>query len=328
MRKILFTLLAFISARAGAQDHFISLNSDWQFSKAGTNEWYPAVVPGTIHTDLFRNKLIPDPFFSDNEKKLQWIDTCDWIYKTTFTYRQYRSLHTMELQFKGLDTYADIFVNGKLVTRTDNMFREFLVDVLQFVHSGKNELTIYFHSAKKITDSIAKSQYPIVRSDNARVYARKAQFQFGWDWGPTFIGCGIWQPVYTNQRINFDRISAPENKEPFAKLIQQKDSIGESFYFQKEGKPVYIKGANWIPANIFLPSVTKNDYRTLLLRAKDAHMNMLRVWGGGVYEDDYFYEFCDSLGIMVWQDFMFAGGMYSADEAFFKKCKGRSKISN
>jgi beta-mannosidase len=109
------------------------------------------------------------------------------------------------------------------------------------------------------------------------------------------------------------------------KLIQEKDSIGQSFYFEKNGIPIYMKGANWIPANIFPDAVTRNDYRALLIKAKEANMNMLRVWGGGIYESDYFYDLCDSLGIYVWQDFMFAGGMYPADAAFLQNIKSEVK---
>ncbi|HEX8333523.1 MAG TPA: glycoside hydrolase family 2 protein, partial [Segetibacter sp.] len=81
------------------------------------------------------------------------------------------------------------------------------------------------------------------------------------------------------------------------------------------------KGANWVPADVFLPRITKAKYRQLLIAAKEANFNMLRVWGGGIYEDDYFYDLCDSLNIMVWQDFMFAGAMYPGDTAFIDNVK-------
>jgi beta-mannosidase len=108
-------------------------------------------------------------------------------------------------------------------------------------------------------------------------------------------------------------------------LIQEKDSFGQSFYFEKNGVPLYMKGANWIPANIFPDAVTRNDYRALLIKAKEANMNMLRVWGGGIYESDDFYDLCDSLGMYVWQDFMFAGGMYPADSTFLQNVKSEIK---
>ncbi len=319
----LFKLLLplFFCSNLFAQSSNIDLTKNWQFTNANQIHWYKATVPGTIHTDLSANKLIPDPFFADNEKKLQWIDTCDWIYKTKFNVDENQfSSNIAELVFDGLDTYADVYLNDKIILKANNMFRVWDPDVKPYLKVGKNNLKIYFHAAKNIIDSIAKATLPFVLPDNNTVYARKAAFQFGWDWGPAFIGCGIWKKV----SLNFTAILKKENikyQPIMAKLIQQKDSIGESFYFEKNGKPFYVKGANWIPANVFLPSVKKTDYLQLLLMAKNANMNMLRVWGGGIYEDDYFYDLCDSLGIMVWQDFMFANGMYPADTAYLQNAK-------
>lgn len=414
MRKILFIFFIMISAVAFAQNYSIELNQNWQFSRAGTNKWYPAIVPGSVYTDLLRNKLIPDPFYSDNEKKVQWVDTCDWLYKTMFAEKEFKdSSAQWILNFAGLDTYADVYLNGKIFLKADNMFRNWQILLKKSDLRSNNELIIYFHSAKKITDSIAKAAFPVVLPDNNRVYARKAQFQFGWDWGPKLINCGIWKEASFSRRLSiklydtkfkiedlkndssritlmthykainaddrsfiisvneknkietlaFSGINGPstdqydtlsflrkkkkdnnveyditvnestefkgwvlQNKQTisintsFTKLVQRKDSIGESFYFEKDGKPVYIKGANWIPANIFLPAAT-GTYDVLIRRAKAANINMLRVWGGGVYEDDAFYDLCDRFGIMVWQDFMFAGGMYPADKAFLQNVK-------
>jgi beta-mannosidase len=95
-----------------------------------------------------------------------------------------------------------------------------------------------------------------------------------------------------------------------------RDSIGESFHFELNGQAVFIKGANYIPIKYFPGQTNKTDYETLISSCKKANINMLRVWGGGNYEDDYFYELCDQNGIMVWQDFMFACSMYPADSLF------------
>jgi len=107
-------------------------------------------------------------------------------------------------------------------------------------------------------------------------------------------------------------------------LITERDSIGESFYFQLNGLPVFMKGANYIPIRYFPGEATEADYRQLILQCKDAHINMLRVWGGGVYEDEIFYELCDQNGIMVWQDFMFACSMYPGDEVFLKNVEAEA----
>jgi beta-mannosidase len=307
-----------------AQNISIELNKNWQFKKQKESKWYKATVPGTIHTDLLANKLIPDPFYRDNESKLQWIDKADWEYKTIFNVDDKTfSKKNIELIFDGLDTYADVYLNGKLILQADNMFRGWTLDVKPFIKRTNNVLLIKFASAQNKVDSIARSKLPLVLPDNNRVYVRKAQFQFGWDWGPKFVGCGIWKKV--NLKAS-DRSTAG-NYDPvkIITLIQYRDSIGTSFYFAKDGKPIYAKGANWIPGDIFLPRLTKDDYRKMLLSAKDANMNMLRVWGGGVYEADEFYDLCDSLGIMVWQDFMFAGGMYPGDDAFMKNVREEVK---
>ncbi|MEO6252175.1 MAG: glycoside hydrolase family 2 protein [Ferruginibacter sp.] len=325
MNKLLFFIFILLNVQiTSAQNISIELNKNWQFKNQKENKWYKATVPGTVHTDLLANKLIPDPFYRDNESKLQWIDKADWEYKTVFNVdAKTFGKKGIELVFDGLDTYADVYLNGKLILQANNMFRGWTINVKAFVKRTNNELLIKFSSAQNKVDSIAKSKLPLVLPDNNRVYVRKAQFQFGWDWGPKFVGCGIWKKI--NLKAS-DR-SFAENYDPIkiTTLVQQKDSLGTSFYFVKDGKPIYAKGANWIPGDVFLPRLTKKDYRKMLLSAKDANMNMLRVWGGGVYESDDFYDLCDSLGIMVWQDFMFAGGMYPGDEAFMTNVREEVK---
>lgn len=319
-------ILLILVQTISAQYIFIELNNNWQFKNQKESKWYPATVPGTVHTDLLANKLIPDPFYRDNESKLQWIDKTDWEYKTVFLIdEKIYNNKNIKLQFNGLDTYADVYLNDQLILQADNMFRGWALDVKKFVKRGNNELLIKFWSAQNKVDSIAKAQLPLIRPDNNRVYVRKAQFQFGWDWGPKFVGCGIWQSI-TLMSWNDEKLKpVGRGERNNVKLIQQKDAGGTSFYFEKDGKPIYCKGANWIPADIFLPRLTYDDYYNLLVKAKEANMNMLRVWGGGIYEDDYFYYLCDSLGIMVWQDFMFAGGMYPGDEAFMNNVREEVK---
>jgi len=327
MNRLLLIISFFLIVQiVNAQNISIELNMNWQFKNQKENKWYKATVPGTVHTDLFANKLIPDPFYRDNESKLQWIDKADWEYKTVFSVDvQTFAKKNIELVFDGLDTYADVYLNGKLILQADNMFRGWTVDVKPFFKRTNNELLIKFYSAQNKVDSIARSKLPLVLPDNNRVYVRKAQFQFGWDWGPKFVGCGIWKKIQLNAvDVRRSRLRNNDHK-IVVKLIQQRDSIGTSFFFEKNGKPIYAKGANWIPADVFLPRLTKAEYRKILLSAKDANMNMLRVWGGGVYEADEFYDLCDSLGIMVWQDFMFAGGMYPGDDAFMNNVREEVK---
>ena len=100
------------------------INQNWQFSQAGKNEWLPATVPGTVHTDLMANKKIEDPYYRLNEHSLQWIDKVDWEYKTTFVADEnFLKYQSVELCFEGIDTYASVFVNDKLLFQADNMFR-------------------------------------------------------------------------------------------------------------------------------------------------------------------------------------------------------------
>ncbi|MEI8052289.1 MAG: glycoside hydrolase family 2 protein [Bacteroidota bacterium] len=334
MRSLLILFFVVTTLCGEGQNNLIHLNQNWTFKSSTTDQWLPANVPGCIHSDLLQNKIITDPFYETNESQLTWIDTTEWIYKVYFDIKpNILSRKNIDLNFDGLDTYADVFLNGENILQANNMFRQWVVPAKSFLKPGQNLLIIHFNPAKKIADSIAKSQLPIIRPDNNRVYVRKAQFQFGWDWGPTFLSAGIYKNIWvdayndlsTIQKFQMGRDELNKNRTNHIKLIQQSDSIGTSFYFEKNGMPLYMKGANWIPADIFLNNITKERTRQLLQNAKDANMNMLRVWGGGIYESDDFYDLCDSMGIYVWQDFMFAGGMYPADKYFLQNVKEEVK---
>jgi beta-mannosidase len=334
VKTYFFCLFLFLSSFLFAQNIEVNLNKNWQFKSTSTELWQPAIVPGSVHTNLIRTKQIENPFYGDNEKKLQWIDTSNWEYKCQFNIdKSLFNKKNIDIVFDGLDTYAFVYVNDELLMTTNNMFVQWVCNIKPVVKLGTNNIRVVFNAAKKITDNIAKANLPNVYPDNNRVYVRKAQYQFGWDWGPVFIGAGIWKKVWIDayddvsnrekKQIQKDILNA--NRKIDIHLIQEKDSIGRSFYFEKNGVPIYMKGANWIPASIFPDAVTKKDYRELLIKAKEANMNMLRVWGGGIYESDDFYDLCDSLGIYVWQDFMFAGGMYPADAAFLQNVKSEVK---
>ena len=330
MKFIQTWVAIFLIVQCQAQQTANSLSTSWQFRQTGSKTWHHANVPGNVYSDLFNNKLIPDPLFGDQEYRCYWIDSTGWEYRTIFdvdsaTYSQQH----IELVFDGIDTYAAVYLNGKEILVADNMFRQWAVNIKPLLARKKNELFLRFRPALMVTDSIAYSKKPLVLPDNNRVYARKAQFQFGWDWGPRFINAGIWKPVWIDayqkisrrQKLQNQRDEAYRNRTHKVGLVRKADSIGTTFYFSRDDQPVYAKGANWIPAHIFLSEVKKKDYRRLLQLARDAHMNMLRVWGGGIYENDEFYDICDELGIMVWQDFMFAGGMYPGDAGFMENVK-------
>lgn len=410
MFKIITLVLIFICNSFSAQTSYRNLSTEnWTFNKKSEVKKHKATIPGTVHTDLFQNQLIPDPFFGANEKQLQWIENENWEYETYFSLTKSELKNqNIDVEFEGLDTYATVFLNGKQVLEANNMFRKWTISAKSYLKLGDNHLKVVFHSAvQKGNEEAKKLSYTLPEKE--RVFVRKAQYQFGWDWGPRFVTAGIWKPVqlkfwnsakiesvkYKQKVLNktvadldfiFTIFAEKSGKyqiklgqKPFSfvlkkgqnvvkvplsipnpilwwsnglgvphqyvfrfsleqnhqlidikqlkiglrtiELIQEKDQVGTSFYFKLNGKPVFMKGANVVPPDSFLPRVSDSNYFSLVENAKKANMNMLRVWGGGVYFDDAFYEACDANGILVWQDFMFACSMYPGDEKFVENVK-------
>jgi len=427
--KIVFLfLLSFIYATANVTER--EINAGWKFRQARMTNWYPATVPGVIHTDLLANKLIEDPFFRLNERDQQWIDKEDWIYETYFDVDNTTlGRSNILLHFYGLDTYADVYLNEELILKADNMFREWKVDVKGKLKEKGNQLHIYFHSPIKIDipkfDSYPyryqtgpdQSQQGGIFNKTVSPFARKAGYHYGWDWGPRFVTSGIWRPavleswddlrienVYIRQKeittkkavirneveVSADRdisgakITVKDNSagtvlgtvtadlkkgqnivpvdftinnprlwwcnglgEPnlytfrtevsagksitdnnltttglrSVKLVSEEDKDGSALYIELNGIRVFAKGANYIPQDNFLPRVTPDRYERTILDAVNVNMNMLRVWGGGTYESDLFYELCDKHGIMVWQDFMFACSLYPSEGQYLESVK-------
>ncbi len=180
------------------------LNSGWSFREASSQTWLPATVPGCVHTDLLTNKLIPDPFFRTNEQQIQWVGEKDWVYQTTFDVPAgLFQRDSVELDFKGLDTYAHVELNGSLLLEADDMFREWRIDCRGQLKEKGNVLSIRFRNV--FDENLPKSNsapFPLqdfANNDQAVVkiamYSRKAQFHYGWDWGPRLITCGVWRPV-------------------------------------------------------------------------------------------------------------------------------------
>lgn len=319
MKKILPLLLAALIATSCSHKASITELTHWQFQYQG--EWLDATVPGCIHTDLMAHNLIPDPFYGTNEDSVQWVDDYDsaWTYRTFITYEEWEDYDSIDLVFDGL-TFAHItlFSDKKIdLGFADNMFRQWryslptadlgdtLMIEVNFICSGLNDFSGLEGLGYHLPDE--------------RAFTRTAPYMQGWDWGPKLNTRGLWQPVHLecfNQKRPEKKLSTPTSWN--VELHQDKDSIGQSFTFYKDGKPFFAKGANWIPCHSFpiLTPALKERYRYLLTSAKEAHFNMLRVWGGGIYEPDYFYDLCDSLGIMVWQDFNFSCALYPSDSAF------------
>ena len=323
MRKIYMLLLPLLLAACATKPECVEL-TDWQFEYNG--QWYPATVPGFIHTDLMANGIIPNPYYGTNEDSVQWVyDERQWIYHTVVDRKALPSGDTVWFVFKGLAGPCEVEIRGRWKDTNDTSFvmwcqhfsdDMFIENTIAFEPIGDSfDITVRF---LPLEDNdwcrglyLKNVRYGIDLPER-RAFTRMAPYQPGWDWGPKLTTCGIWKPVYiTNKRPDVQRTSSIQNT-PKIEFRQEKDSIGQSFTFYRDGKPIFIKGANWIPVHSFpvLDSANRARYRHLLCSAKEAGFNMLRVWGGGIYEHDYFYDLCDSLGIMVWQDFIFAGTPY------------------
>ncbi|XJR85169.1 glycosyl hydrolase 2 galactose-binding domain-containing protein [Elizabethkingia anophelis] len=415
MKRIYLLMTLGLMSKGFGQETTRSLSGEsWKFKNAKEANWLSASVPGTVHTDLMANNKIPDPYLDENEKKVQWVETEDWDYQTTFKVSDAELKNDQaELIFDGLDTFAEIYLNGKPLQQTNNMFRQWIIPVKNILVKGDNVLQIKFKSSVNVGNKMAE-KVPFKLPESPRSMVRKAQYQFGWDWGPRLVTAGIWKDVklnfWNNAKISniqleqksltttkgqlsfnievvadksgnyqvavnnlapkafilqkgVNKISVPyEVKNPklwqpngwgkpelydfkvtltqqskkldeeslrhgfrTVKLVQEKDTKGKSFYFLVNGKPLYAKGTNWIPSDSFLPRITKQKYYKLIQDAKDANMNMIRIWGGGAYEDEAFYKACDENGILVWQDFMFAGSFYPSDNVFVENVKEEVK---
>ncbi|HKV40817.1 MAG TPA: glycoside hydrolase family 2 protein [Blastocatellia bacterium] len=198
-----FLALSLSSRAEPAGRQSIPLNTGWEFHQrvddpnAKEAQWRPAEVPGAVHTDLLRNGIIPDPFYRENEARLQWIENADWEYRGRIDATpEMLARRNVELVFEGLDAYAEVYVNAKLVLTADNMFRQWRVDLKPYLKPGANELLVVFPSVIKAAAKIAAmDKWHLPTQVEDKTYIRKAAYEYGWDWGPRFVTCGIWRPV-------------------------------------------------------------------------------------------------------------------------------------
>ena len=316
MKRIAYLLLPLLLAACSSRPDTIEL-TDWQLHDTG--HWYPATVPGFLHTDLMANGLIPDPYYGTNEDSVQWVPHVVWTYRTAVSFDDLPEGDSLWLVFDGLAGNAVVAVGSPKVNRIEynNMFTQYsrLINKKEIWDSLRIYVSFY-----DVDDSTKEAAYGITLPE-LRAFTRIAPYQQGWDWGPRLATCGIWKPVYiTNRRPGSVCCNSVATHRTKVELRQEQDSIGQSFSFYRDGKPIFIKGANWIPVHSFpvLDSANRARYRYLLCSAKEAGFNMIRIWGGGIYEHDYFYDLCDSLGLMVWQDFVFAGTPYPDNEEMLR----------
>lgn len=376
----------------------------------------PATVPGSVHTDLLDAALIPDPYLDSNEQLLSWIGLTDWRYSTTFVWNPAGADRT-ELVFAGLDTIADIELNGAALGSTRNMHRSYTFEVGGRLKAGLNELVVVFRSPVKAADaaSLSLGYRPHVNHHPYNAI-RKMACSFGWDWGIDTSTSGLWKPVtlvswstarlaavrpvatvtppaagtgpagarqagtvrvhvdvaratdapvsvtaavagvsrtvelapgattstvtlevpevdlwwpagYGDQPL-YDVVVTLHDADTAAELDRSStrvgfrtveldttpDDAGTPFTLVINGQSVFVRGANWIPDDAFPHRVSRGRYRQRLEQAEFAGINLIRVWGGGIFESDDFYDLCDERGLLTWQDFLLACAAY-AEEA-------------
>lgn len=357
-------------------------------------------VPGDVLSDLTAAGLLPDVNYGMNATKAEWALESDWCYRTAFTLDTPPERET-ELVFEGLDTFAAVYVNGERLGETDNMFIPHRFSVNGRVREGKNTVAVYLRSIRHSMARYPQENYESLFS-TPRIFVRKAQCQFSWDWAPDLPSMGIWKSVRLETRPgfrflshrfetrldgqvtlffeidsgemlhageahraairltvhsgeqpltvdfpfddyrNFVTFTVPQPRlwwphdmgEPFlypytlsyfedgqlsdevtGRFAIRTVSIDETprpgedglkFELRVNGEPVFAKGANWVPMDLMPGTVTKERYERALCLLREGHMNFLRVWGGGIYEKDVFYDLCDEYGILIWQDFAFS----------------------
>lgn len=412
-------------------ERLINLHDGWQLAEAPEGvegpalaalpdtDWLPATVPGTAHGALLAAGRIPDPFYACNETAVRWVGERRWAWRLRFDGGE--MLANEQLLFDGLDTYCTVWLNGERLLDSDSMFVPQRVDVRAWLRPGCNELLLCFEPAlaRARVEEGRHGQRPLWNGDSARLHVRKAQYHFGWDWGPELLVSGPWravrrhgwavrvedlqcqaevdvagrqatlrlaarvegacsglrlawalldpdgneiaerdqpaetsasttlavtdarlwwprglgdQPLYTVvlRVLDGGRVLAEDRRRIGLRSLQLvqlpvEGEAGCSFHFEVNGQALFAGGANWIPEDNLLERVTPERYRERVGQAAAAHMNMLRVWGGGVYEHEAFYEACDEAGILVWQDFMFACGIYPAHEAFLVRVRAEAE---
>jgi beta-mannosidase len=400
-----------------------SLAGEWQFKSLNPEkgdigiEWMPATVPGGVHTDLLALDKIPDPFAADHELDVQWVAQSDWEYRRKFKVStELLKAEKVFLVCDGIDTLAEVFLNGFQIGITQNMFRQYRWEVKDHLRNSENEIVVRFQSPVNFI-SERNNIEPLIGVSQAipgGPHLRKAPCQFGWDWGPMLPPVGIWKDIrlegfdcarideiHFRQYHSRDRVKVtadykiehwaggefsaqmvvtePESgevllsdifvgtegkvsvdiakpklwwpngygKQPLyrtsfilrsgttivdqrevrlglrtVEVNQQPDRWGTSFTFIINGVPIFAKGSNWIPADSFPTRLSDEKLRYLLKSAAVTHQNMLRVWGGGFYEDERFYDLCDEMGILVWQDMIFSCSIYPfGSEDFLENVK-------
>ena len=393
---------------------------DWKIKRLSDGTSYETKVPGSVLETLYENGVIPDLFVGDNEKYALAMMEEDFEYEAIFDCSsEVLGSRKKELVFEGIDTIADITLNGKSLLHAENMHRTYVADVTEHLLESGNVLKVHFYSPLKFI----REAYEKCRCDGSEdamqgfAHIRKAHCMFGWDWGPRIPDAGIFRPVtlrgFDEARIDNVRIhqrhedgkvylslfideqilggckassidvavTSPEGKEAVTKnyragdeipvddpklwwpngfgeqnlytvtvtqrvegqvtdtvqkriglrtmtLTRKKDEWGESFSHCVNGVDIFAMGADYIPEDNFLSRITPERTRQLLSDCKMSNFNTIRVWGGGFFPGDEFYDLCDELGLIVWQDLMFACAVYDLNDEFEEniRCEIRDNL--
>ncbi|PGH09850.1 hypothetical protein AJ79_05576 [Helicocarpus griseus UAMH5409] len=413
------------------------LNRGWtskQRDDDSENAWLPVQkVPSQVHIDLLANNKIPDPFIDLNELAVQWVAEKDWVYRVPFkcqTEPTTDKVVTTDIVFEGLDTFATVYLNGIQILQSENMFLSHRVHVTELLKGNESEnvLEIVFESAllrgrELVKEHSHEHRFIARQTADSRIPVRKAQYHWGWDWGPILKTAGPWRPIYIEQyvariddvwaqnevskdlkrcsgsifaktsgaRPGNDKIlvslslegntlfekqcdidssdlveisynlddpklwyphgygeqnrytlkavlirqgsqSTLDSKSKLigfrrCKLIQEQDSAGKSFYFRVNDIDIFAGGSCWIPGDSFLSEISKDRYRDWMKLMIEGNQIMIRIWGGGIYENDSFLDACDELGILVWHDFCFACGSYPTYPAFLESVAQEAKLN-
>ena len=400
---IIASIIADVSApaQASALPQRVGLEGRWRLTQPDRRLSMPALVPGVVQADLLAAHKIPDPFYRDNEKAVQWAGGSRWTYTRSFTLSPAFVHHRqIRLRCDGLDTLAQIVVNGKDVAYTDNMFRTWEFDVRPLLHPGVNKIEISFDPVEPYLKARAHQAAFPDKPITGWGYIRKAPFQQGWDFAPKIITCGIWRGIglvgwdrarLTDIGIAQDHLKAGQagltvgvtadtavstlahttvwfhGKEvaagdaPLAggkgavKLTVMRPQLwwpagmGQQNLYDVRvalrnsrgltvdtgvrtiglrtiamvprtpahplsltvnGRPFFAKGTNWVPCDALISRATAERERRFVDDAVGANMNLVRLWGGGYYEDDAFYDECDKKGLMCWSEFKYADAAY------------------
>ena len=390
-----------------------SLDQGWTLTGDTLNiKELPVTIPSVVQQALYDAKQIPHPYQGTVENDLLWISDHPWTYSLRFDVpKTFLGKDQVALVFEGIDTYADVVLNGQKLFFADNQFRVWKQEVKSLLKQKDNLLEVRFQGFDSEQNALYGQHHPQLPERYA--VTRKCGYQHGWDWAPKYKNVGIWKPVKLmawsearienayivtnaitdhkatlslhldmentasrevtaevrtqgmNQAFAFHldpgnqhkvfsfEIPHPQlwwpnemGRQPLYdfdiqlkegdqlldsreirtgiktfQIVQEPDEKGFSFYFKVNGTPMYAKGANYVPEQMIETWINPQQTLDLLVDAQQAHFNMLRVWGGGIYPNEDFFHGCDSLGILVWEDFMYAGTMYPYDEAFLNNAK-------